>query len=159
MLICMLVLNSLPLALLCIFLEAAYKPFMEMRWGYTIGKKWRKLKVVDQQSGALMDIEQSLTRFTPWAVAYFAAVFVCIRHYQDPAFADIATMEEYLKFSSEHVLNGNFFISLANNLTIFSIVWMFSDPFNRALHDRFAKTVVINDLEAIERERNIGWED
>lgn len=159
MLVCLIILESLPLALFCIFLEAAYKPYMEARWGYTIGKKWRKIKVIDQQSGGLMDVEQSLTRFIPWAVAYFATVFVSIRHFQDPAFVDITTMEEYLKFSSEHVLNGNFFISLANNLTIFSVVWMFSDPFNRALHDRFAKTVVINDLEAIEREKSIGWGD
>lgn len=156
-LIAIVLLRSLPIAILCIVLDAAYKPIMEAKYGWTLGKKWRKIKVISQESGGLMDINQSLNRFLPWAIAYFASIFVYTRHFQDPAFAEVTDLEQYLEFATNHVLNGNFFVSLANNLTIFSAVWMFSDPFKRTLHDRFAKTIVVNDLEAVERERNVGW--
>jgi len=159
MLVSLVFLRSLPLALLWIILDAAYKPIMESHWGYTLGKKWRKIKVISQETGGLMDMNQSLTRFIPWAIAYFASIFVYTRHFQDPAFGEVTTMEQYFEFAASHVLSGNFLISVANNLTIFSAVWMFSDPFRRALHDRFAKTIVVNDVDAIEREKNVGWED
>lgn len=158
LLVSLVFLRSLPIAVMCVVLDAAYKPLMEARYGWTLGKKWRKIKVISQETGGLMDINQSLTRFLPWAIAYFASIFVYTRHFQDPAFAEVQTMEAYFEFSAAHVLSGNFLISLANNLTIFSAVWMFSDPFKRALHDRFAKTIVVNDIEAIEREKNVGWD-
>lgn len=150
--------RSLPLAIGLLLLEAAYKPLTESRWGYTLGKKWMKMKVVDQATGEKMDMNQSLLRFLPWAVSVFITIFVYTRHFQAPAFAEVTDLLQYAEFAREHVLGNSFLISLLSNMTIFSAVWMFSDPMVRALHDRIAKTVVVNDLEAIEKEKNVGWE-
>jgi uncharacterized RDD family membrane protein YckC len=35
---------------------------------------------------------------------------------------------------------------------------MFGDPLVRALHDRIAGTIVVRDLEAVEKAENVGWE-
>lgn len=74
-------LRSLPLAIAFITLEAIYKPFMEGRFGFTIGKKLVKIRVVDQLSGKLMNLNQNLTRFLPWAIIYFTTLFVYTRYY------------------------------------------------------------------------------
>lgn len=149
--------RSLPLAVVLLLLEAAYKPVTESRWGYTLGKKWMKMRVVDQETGGNIDMNKSLLRFLPWAVSVFTTIFVYTRHFQDPAFAEVGDLIQYTEFTQEHVLSQSVIISLLTNLTIFSAVWMFSDPMNRALHDRIAKTVVVNDVAAIEKEQNVGW--
>lgn len=158
-LIAMIFWRSLPIAIGLLLLEAVYKPFMEARWGATLGKKWLKMKVVDQSTGAFMTINQSLFRFLPWAISVFASIFVYIRYFQDPTFGEVLTLEDYVEFANGHVLNESFLLSILTNLTIFSAVWMFSDPMLRALHDRIANTVVLNDLEAIEQEKKVGWGD
>lgn len=151
--------RSLPVAIGLLLLEAIYKPLLEARWGATLGKKWMKMKVVDRTTGRLMDINQSLYRYLPWAFSVCASVFVFTRYFQDPAFADVTDLEAYVDFANEHVLNESFLLSLVTNLTVFSAVWMFSDPMVRALHDRIAGTVVINDVEALEKEKEkkVGW--
>ena len=149
--------RSLPLAIAFLLLEAAYKPLTEARWGYTLGKKWLKMKVIDRETGGLMTLNQSLYRYLPWAIAVFATVFVYIRYFQDPGFADVASLDDYVEFANDHSLSNSFVLSLLTNLTIFSAVWMFSDPLVRALHDRIAGTVVVNDVEAMEAEKKVGW--
>lgn len=138
-------LRSLPLAIALIVLDAVYKPLAEGKFGYTIGKKWLKIRVVDQASGRLMNLNQNLTRFLPWALVYFTTIFVYVRYFQDPAFAEVLDAETFINFIPTHQLNNSFLVSLLNNATVFSAVWMFSDPYTRALHDRLAGTVVVSE--------------
>lgn len=149
-------LRSLPLAILFIVADALYKPIAEGKFGYTIGKKWMKIQVVDQATGSLMTLNQNLTRFLPWALVYFTMIFVNIRYFQDPAFAEVLDAEAYMNYVPTHVLSNSFMVSLLNNATVFSAVWMFSDPFTRALHDRLAGTVVVNDLTEIKKMKKEG---
>lgn len=142
------------MAILTIVLQALYKPIAEGRFGYTIGKKWMKIQVVDQATGSLMNLNQTLTRFLPWAIVYFTATFVCIRYYQAPAFAKAIDLETYFSFAAKHTLSNSFLVEMLKSATMFSAVWMFSDPFTRALHDRLARTVVVNDLTEIKKMKN-----
>ncbi|MBC6992962.1 RDD family protein [Neolewinella lacunae] len=136
-------LKSFALAVLFSFLEAAYKPLAEAIFGYTIGKRVRRLRVVRQGDFAPIDLNQSLLRFLPWATIFFASVFILHRHLNDPGMADVNSVEAYLLFSQQHVLADNLVIALINYLPLFSVIWIFSDPMQRALHDRVAGTVVL----------------
>lgn len=136
-------LKSLPLAIACIVAEAIYKPALEITSGQTIGKRLRNIRVVTQNDRSAIDANQGLMRFLPWAMIAFASIFVLIRHFQSPDFVGVTSIEEYIKFSREHVLGENFIIAMINYLPLFSVMWIFSDPMKRALHDRLAETVVV----------------
>lgn len=135
--------KSLPLALLCIVGEALYKPVLEGLFGHTLGKKLMKIKVVSQDKQAPITFNQSLLRFTPWAISYYAAIFVMIRYFESPDLLTVTTQEEYLAFISKHPLSSNFLIAVLNALWIFSVTWALSDPLRRALHDRLGGTLVV----------------
>ncbi|SEQ66706.1 RDD family protein [Neolewinella agarilytica] len=139
------VLRSMPLALLCVVAEAVYKPAFEINSGQTIGKRLRKIKVVNQKDQGEIDANQGLMRFLPWAAIAFTSVFILIRHFQSPDFADVDSIEAYLVFSREHVLGENIIIAIINYLPLFSVMWIFSDPMRRALHDRLGGTVVVKE--------------
>jgi uncharacterized RDD family membrane protein YckC len=137
-------LKSLPLTLMCIVAEAAYKPILEGIYGYTLGKKVMKIKVVSQKAFAPITWNQSLLRFTPWALAAYAAIFVMIRYFQTPGVLELETFEQFLEFRIKHPLSDSFLIGMINSLWIFSVMWVFSDPMRRALHDRLGKTLVVS---------------
>lgn len=135
--------KSLPLALVFLFFDALYKPLLEATAGQTLGKRWLGLRVVRGSDGGPISWNASLMRYLPWAAIFYCTVFVLVRHFQSPDFAAVNDLETYLTFSRKHPLGDNFLIALINYLPIFSVVWVFSDPLRRALHDRLAGTVVI----------------
>ena len=136
-------LKSLPLALLMMVGEAAYKPVLEGLNGQTLGKKWMNVKVVNQEGFGPISWNQSLLRFLPWAAVFYATVFVIVRHFQADGFLEVDSFPAYIDFSRDHPLGENFFIAVINYLPLFSVMWVMSDPLRRALHDRWAKTVVV----------------
>lgn len=138
---------NLSIVLLLALLDAAYKPTMETVYGWTVGKRIMKLKVVAQHDLGPIDLNQSLIRFLPWALVFCVTVFLNTRYFQDPNFVEIEDLEAYLKFLQDHPLSQNFFIGLLQYLPLFSAVFVFSDPFRRALHDRLAKTYCVHDNE------------
>lgn len=138
-------LKSLPLTLICVVAEAAYKPILEGAYGFTLGKKVMKLKVVSQATLGAITWNQSFLRFTPWALAAYAAIFVMIRYFQTPGLLELETFEQFLEFRVQHPLSNSFLIGMLNSLWIFSVMWVFSDPMRRALHDRLGKTLVVAD--------------
>ena len=136
--------KSLITALAFLLIEAAYKPFLEMIWGQTIGKMILRIKVVDRATGNNISLNQTLMRFFPWALGVFGTIFLYIRYMQADGFMDITELEQMQDFMKEHVLTNNFLLSVLSNASIFSAVWMISDPLRRALHDRMADTVVVD---------------
>ncbi|MFK8161192.1 MAG: RDD family protein [Lewinella sp.] len=140
--------KSLPLVLVCIVAEAAYKPILEAVYGFTLGKKVMKIKVISQLTKGPITWNQSFLRFTPWALAAYAAIFVMIRYFQTPGVLELETIEEFLEFRMQHPLSNSFLIGMINSLWIFSVMWIFTDPLKRALHDRLGKTLVVKELEA-----------
>lgn len=139
--------KSLPFAILMLMAEAAYKPILEALYGQTLGKKWMNIWVVNQKGFGPISWNQSLFRFMPWAAAFYATVFVIFRHFQAEGFMEIDTLEAYIEFSRKHPLGENLLIAMINYLTLFSVMWVISDPMKRALHDRLAGTVVVDSLE------------
>jgi len=140
--------KSLPLALVLMAAREAYKPVMEAVYGYTIGKRVLKIKVVNAEDQGPITWNQSLMRFIPWAIAFYTEVFLTIRFYQAPGFFEVADYEAYAKFQEAHPLYGNFWVGILGVAWVFSVMWIFSDPLRRALHDQLGRTLVVEDKES-----------
>ena len=132
------------LALAITFVEALYKPVMEARYGWTLGKLSQKIKVVDATTREKIDFNQALLRYLPWAFGFFASVFVLIRHTQDPNFAEVTDYRSYLEFAQASVLNDSWVLQIIQQVPFVSAIWLFLDPLRQALHDKFANTLVVN---------------
>ena len=131
------------LALAVALLEALYKPLMEARYGWTLGKLSQKIKVVDATTGGGIDFNQSLMRYLPWAVGFFASVFVLVRHFQNPDFAGVTDYLTYMEFAQNSVLNDSWVLQLVQQVPIISATWLILDPLRQALHDKMAHTLVV----------------
>lgn len=127
----------------CWLLQFLYKPVTEAYFGGTAGKYLLRMRVVDRLSFRPPSLNQSFIRFIPFAVAYFASLFVIIRALEDPSFAEVSSLKEYVTYTSMFPLQRSFIVSLCNNFPVFSGVWLILDPWSRALHDRWAQTFVI----------------
>lgn len=127
----------------CWFLQFLYKPLTESFYGCTAGKALLKLRVVDRISERPPGLNQSFIRFIPFAVSYFAALFVLLRMQESIDFQEVTTLQEYVTYTSVYPLKNSFLVSLCNNFPVFSAVWLILDPWNRSLHDRWALTFVI----------------
>lgn len=137
--------KNLLLAMLLLFIREAYKPVMEAIYGYTIGKKVLKIKVVSAADLSPITWNQSLLRFIPWAIAFYTEIFVTIRLYQAPGFVEVVDLETYTEFQANSPLADNFLVGMLGVAWIFSCMWIFSDPLRRALHDYLGKTLVVED--------------
>ncbi|OAV45638.1 RDD family protein [Lewinella sp. 4G2] len=135
--------RSLYACLAVTVLEGAYKPIMEWRYGATLGKMAQKLVVVDSVTGQRMDLNQSLMRYLPWALGMFAAIFVITRQYQSADFAEVSDIYGYLDLAQNSPLSDSWVIQVISNIPIFSAAWLIADPWRQALHDKLAKTIVI----------------
>ncbi len=125
-----------------------YKPLTEAFLGRTLGKALLKLRVVTMGGRERISLDQSFTRYLPWAISGFITLFIYIRVMESPGFAEIHDPWAYSEYLSSFPLQENFLVSLGNNLPTFSAVWMIMDPWNRTLHDRWASTFVVYDVAA-----------
>lgn len=135
--------RNLNLAILSLLVGAAYKPLMEAFYGWTLGKRSQKLEVIDLATGNKPDMNQSLMRFLPWALGVCASIFVMVRLFQNPDFADVADPYQYAELLRNSEVGQSTIVSIVSNLSIFSGTWVIGDPMRQALHDKLAKTLVI----------------
>ena len=123
--------------------QAVYKPTLEKVWGYTVGKYFLKLRVVSAADFGPISWNQTLIRWLPWAIAFYASVFTTIRAFQDPNFGGFADYQEYFDYVRDSPLGQSTILALLNNAPVMSAVFIVGDPLMRALHDRWAGTYVI----------------
>ena len=133
-----------------------YKPLTEAHYGCTVGKALLKLRVVTMGGRQRISYNQSFIRYLPWAVSAFVTLFLYIRVFQSPEFAEVSDPWAYSTFIGSFPLQENFLVSLGKNFPTFSAVWMIMDPWNRALHDRWAATFVVYNVQVEEIEEAGG---
>lgn len=130
----------LPVAVIGIF----YKPFMESKYGATLGKMALNLKVTDQNFNRI-NFKQSLMRSI--ILVFPGILFIPIYYFafSNPNLSEITQLFEFTQsFAIEYPIqswigNLSFLIILAD------IIVLLTDKTNtqRSLHDRLAETYVI----------------
>ena len=136
--------RSLAGAITIAVLEGLYKPMMEARFGWTIGKRLLKIQVIDAVTGRGIDLNQSLMRYLPWATTVFVGIWVLDQYLKDPAFAEVLTMDDYFPYLRNSDWGENTYLGIIRQLPVFSSVWMVGDQLRQGIHDKLAGTLVVN---------------
>src|SRR6476469_3524404 len=124
-------------------ISVAYKPFMEYKYGATLGKMGVQLKVVDYhlQKPSVTNI---LLRNLPFILMGILSFSTSWSVYHTEGFTDIETYSDYTEFIAENELKSGL-MGLAYLLFFFiESVFLWSDDHKRTLHDRLGKTLVVN---------------
>ena len=126
--------------LLLHFVIIAYKPFMEWKFGATVGKMAMKIGVVNRQAQAI-NWDQSMARFIFFFAYFLVAVINGYTIYQAPGFETIINLEQWVEFKLTH--QNELIGQIATYALFFSAIMASFDPMNQALHDKLAKTYCV----------------
>lgn len=133
-------LKSFPLAVACALGYTLYQPFMEYNFQATFGKIAMKIKVVNYEYQKA-DLETILMRNSLYILSSILAITSTYFMYQDPEFANLMNWEEFGEYIATQ--NENSIESYFSWLTIFSCMAVAFTQKKQALHDKMAKTYVI----------------
>jgi uncharacterized RDD family membrane protein YckC len=132
--------NSLALTLIGIVLSACYKPFMEYKYGATLGKMAVGIKVISTDGGGLT-LNQTLLRYIPWAIGNVISMVTFTMLHLSPA---LDSAEGFLEISQIMAEQGNNSLSSISSLVMLiaglSIAF---DSKKQGVHDRFASTLCV----------------
>lgn len=118
-----------------------YKPFMEARWGATVGKMAAGIRVVDTNY-MKADLNAVLLRNIFNIVPALITLVVTIPFIFSEDFRELESFMEYSQIIASYsiltVVNG-----LSGILGLTDLIMMLSDERRQSLHDRIGKTFVI----------------
>jgi uncharacterized RDD family membrane protein YckC len=122
-------------------LGLVYKPFMEASKGATFGKMALNLRVVNE------DLEQAslgevLLRNIFHIGGLLITLFFTIIMFSDTGFSEITGFMQYSQYTQQFKAN-QYVTYLVGLITIIDGIVMIADNRNRSLHDKIAKTLVI----------------
>jgi uncharacterized RDD family membrane protein YckC len=122
-------------------LTVAYKPWMELQYGATVGKMALKLKIVNLRYEQA-NINEILLRNIFNIVPSLIMLFITLRIYNDPDFQTITGFAEYSAWSAKFqaLQFGNLIVG---GIGIIDGIVLIADKQSRALHDKIASTFVI----------------
>ncbi|HYV95473.1 MAG TPA: RDD family protein [Chitinophagales bacterium] len=122
-------------------ISIAYKPFLEYRYGATIGKMALNLIVVNT-AYQKVNLTEALTRNIFSIVLGIFSILTTFLLLNAPGFEDATTLTAYSEFSRKSTLNTGFSI-FAFAVYLLDCIFLWSDDRKRSLHDRIANTYVI----------------
>ena len=122
-------------------LATIYKPFMEYKYGSTLGKKMLNLRVVnkDFQNPSLLNI---LLRNVFDILERLITLVIVLIVFSMPEFQQISLMKDFTNLQNS-VVNNTLVIFIPLVLVIIEIVFLLTDKQKRALHDWIGSTLVI----------------
>ena len=133
--------KSLPLYLVLQLIVLIYKPLMEVKYGATIGKMMTKIKVVttDYQD---INLQQSLNRYLFYFANSFMGLIGGFMLFIEKDFAPLTDFYEIIELQAKiSTPEIDQFLGL---LVFVSCIFCIADPLKQTLHDKIAKTYVVN---------------
>jgi uncharacterized RDD family membrane protein YckC len=133
-------LKSIVLMVILVILQTIYKPFLEWRYGATLGKMAVKIQVVTDQLGRIT-MEQAIGRYVPWLISQVLSLITTFLLFNSPEFNDMDGLQEMTVISENLPLNdistvySFIFILLVGSLVI--------DKRKQGVHDKIARTLCI----------------
>jgi uncharacterized RDD family membrane protein YckC len=125
--------------------EIIYKPFMEYRFGATLGKMALGIEVVGPKFQRV-SFNEEMKRVSFYIVPNFLQFILSVRVYFTSAFLSFKTFDEYNQF----IVNTNPSTALLRNLVIFigvaDCITFFTNTQGRSLHDLYGGTYVIEKI-------------
>lgn len=132
--------KSLPLVLILTLIMMVYKPFMEFKYGATLGKMAVKIKVVNYHFTQI-NITQAIVRYFPWLLGNIVSIISTILLFQHPDFVSSTTFIEIRNLQNQLPTSTiNFITSLVVLIAV--IVVAFTSN-KQGIHDMMAKTYCV----------------
>ena len=117
-----------------------YKPFLEFKYGATLGKMVMKISIVTT-SFEPINLTQAILRNAFVLASNIYGIVLTLIIFSSPNFANVTTFTEYnalsVSFTSHWAIGG---YSL---LTLIDVICLLADNQKRSLHDRIGQTLVI----------------
>jgi len=133
-------LKILPLQLAITLLMLAYKPFMEFKYGATVGKMAVKIKVTDENFNKI-SLSQAIIRYTPWIITQAVSIYTTILLFQTPAFLTANGMREVGLLQNE--LMSPYLSFITSGFFFVVILFVAFTEKKQGLHDMLAKTYCV----------------
>lgn len=133
-------LKSMSLMILLSITGMLYKPIMEGKYGYTLGKKIVGLKIVNE-SLEQISMLQALQRWIPWLVGNVLSLISNILWFNSEEFKEAETLEDLLSIE-----RTGFIDSIASTYIVVYFViaiMIIFDERKQGLHDKMGNTLVI----------------
>ncbi|MEM9835300.1 MAG: RDD family protein [Bacteroidota bacterium] len=134
--------------ILITLLTSLYKPLMEAERSATVGKMLLGYKVVDAEMNNI-SLDQAIQRYFPWIISIILAGGMNYELFNSPAFADADSFFEI------GLLTQTTTFYLINNIYGFIFMIMMItvafDLKHQGLHDKVARTYVIEDMDKKKR--------
>lgn len=132
--------KNLSLALLLALASAAYKPYMEYRYGATVGKMALKIKVVDYHFQQI-SVEQAIIRYLPWLLSVVINILATIVVFRMPEFAEVNDFFGYGDLANTTAFEK--WMQFSIWVAPISAFGMLFNPYKQAVHDQMAKTYCV----------------
>lgn len=131
--------KSIGLLIGAAMVSALYKPFMEYRWGATLGKMATSLKVMTTQYQPLT-VVHTIKRSLPFLLSQVFSLLVMLQDFTTEGFDEARTFLDYSMFSASQDQTMNNASTTVSILILISCLWILANPLKQALHDLFAET-------------------
>jgi len=133
--------KNLPLYLVLQLAALVYKPLMEAEYGATLGKMITKIKVVTTDYKDI-SLHQSLNRYVFYFANSFMGLIGGFMFFLEEDFASITSLNEINELQAK--INTSDINSFLVLLIFVSCIFCLVDPMKQTLHDKVAKTYVVN---------------
>jgi uncharacterized RDD family membrane protein YckC len=132
--------KSLPLEVVLLVALAVYKPFMEYKYGATLGKMALKLKVVNANYNTL-SVKEAVLRYFPWMLAQVVSIYGTMLLFQH---VDFDSTTGFMAVSNlQSTMLPKSIESIPSILIFISCLVVAFHPKKQGLHDLMAKTYCI----------------
>ena len=118
----------------------AYKPWMEFRYGATLGKMRIKIKVISTD-GMPLTIHQAITRYLPWIITNITGFYTTQDLFKHSDFDNVHDLDSYVALLQSMPKSDA--ASVAGWILIGSIMYILFNPKKQAGHDLIAQTYVV----------------
>jgi uncharacterized RDD family membrane protein YckC len=134
------VLKNLPFQLLTTIMLILYKPWMEYKYGATLGKMAVKIKVVNKEYDNI-SLAQSIIRYIPWMISNVVSIYGTILLFNSPEFLTSSSWMEIAQLQKQVLPQNASYLS--SSVLFISCFFIALNDKKRALHDMLAKTYCV----------------
>lgn len=135
--------RSIELFILLVSIQAYYKPFMEYKFGGTLGKMICKIRVVDENYQPITG-NQAMLRWIQYFPNYIFSIMMNFRIFEALGDIQFNDLLEYSQWQIDNVQPSFLESNAPILIVIFAVFVALDNNTKRGLHDRIAKTFVIH---------------
>lgn len=119
----------------------SYRPVLEHLYGYSLGKKWLGMMVINQEGDSPTWTQAILRNVFMLAINFFSLVLTILL-FSQPGFSEVQNYTEYTLFVAQHQ-QYNWLQSTLSLIFVIDAIVLWRDRQKRSLHDQIARTWVV----------------